>query len=85
MSGLVTGLQNRAQRFESASDLPMKASVTQIGASFVYIQFKSKGIFRVKITFYYKNRIFKQKMFSNYFIFRFIFINFVTFLINIYD
>ena len=24
MSGLVTGLQNRAQRFESASDLKMK-------------------------------------------------------------
>ena len=26
MSGLVTGLQNRVQRFESASDLPRKAA-----------------------------------------------------------
>ena len=34
MSGLVTGLQNRAQRFESASDLNKKAQVDDIGLRF---------------------------------------------------
>ena len=35
MSGLVTGLQNRAQRFESASDLNKKAQVDDIGLRFL--------------------------------------------------
>ena len=36
MSGLVTGLQNRAQRFESASDLNKESLTENIGLRFFY-------------------------------------------------
>ncbi len=43
MSGLVTGLQNRAQRFESASDLNKESLTEDIGLRF-FLLYSAVGL-----------------------------------------
>ena len=43
MSGLVTGLQNRAQRFESASDLNKESLTENIGLRF-FLLYNAVGL-----------------------------------------
>ena len=43
MSGLVTGLQNRAQRFESASDLNKESLTEDIGLRF-FLLYNAVGL-----------------------------------------